>query len=454
VKGLDIDTRSLNLRIRQNLGGQLAVFLAALGCGITIAFAIQDATYDDAHSLNGVLLLASRFSALIGTYLILISLLMIARIPWIEKSVGYDRLVAYHRKLGPVVLSLIAFHVFSVVIAYAIADQKSFQSELNYLIFNYDWMLPAAIALMLMVIVGLTSANVLRRKLRYEAWWLIHLASYFAIALAFMHQILTGSLFLFNELARDWWIGLYIYTTFAMLMWRFLLPLGRSLRHQLFVERVEVEGPSVVSVYIRGKNLDAIHARGGNFFGWRFLSKGIWSQSHPYSLSAAPTSTGMRITVKNLGDHSWALSKLKPGVRVLIEGPYGTLNAQRAIGKKILLVAGGVGISPIRSLLQDFPKDAQVDLIYRVVHADELVLKGELDEFDKSDQIKIHYLIGPPEKFPMRPDDLKKLIPHISECDVFVCGPTGMAKIVRHSVEALGVPSIKFHNEAFAFSAG
>jgi predicted ferric reductase len=451
---MGIDSRSLNLRMRQNFGGQLAVFLSALGCGITIGFAIHDATYDDAHTVNGILLLISRFSALIGTYLVLISLLMIARIPWVEKSVGYDKLVAYHRKLGPIVLTLIGVHFVTVVMAYARADQRSFLSELNNLIFTYDWMKPAAIALVLMIVIGFTSANGLRKRLKYEHWWLIHLVSYFAIALAFMHQILTGSLFIFNHLARDWWIALYIYTGFAMLMWRFLLPLGRSWRHQLFVDRIEVEGPSVVSIYIRGKNLDRIHARGGNFFGWRFLSKGIWGQSHPYSLSASPTSTGMRITVKNLGDHSWALSKLKPGVRVLIEGPYGVMSAQRAIGKKILLVAGGVGITPLRALLQEFPKDAQVDLIYRVVRADELVLKAELDEFDKSDRITVHYLIGPPEKFPMSPGELQKLIPHISQCDVFVCGPTGLAKLVRHSVESLGVPSIKFHNEAFAFHAG
>jgi predicted ferric reductase len=340
-----------------------------------------------------------------------------------------------------------------VILAYARADQRSFWSELNALVFEYEWMLPAAIAFILFVIIAATSVNTSRKKLKYEEWWFIHLVSYIAIALAFMHQILTGSLFIFNELARDWWIALYIYTVFAMLMWRFLLPLARSVRHQLRVDHVESEGEGVVSVYIRGRNLDRIHARGGNFFGWRFLTKGIWSQAHPYSLSSTPTQSMMRITVKNLGDHSLALSKIQPGVRVLIEGPYGIMTAQRAIGEKILLVAGGVGITPLRALLQDFPKSAQIDLIYRVIKREDIVLKSELDEIDKSEKIRIHYLVGPPEKFPMRPEELLELIPHISECDVFVCGPLGLAKIVRHSVEALGVPSSKFHSEAFAFQA-
>lgn len=443
--------RSLS-SISQDLGRYVAIFLSALGAGITLGFAISDATYDDAHSINGVITLVSRFCALIGTYLVLVSLLMIARIPWVEKSIGFDKLVAYHRKLGPIVLSLIAGHVLLVVFAYSRLDQRSYLEEIKSLINGYDWMLPAAVSLVLMVIIGATSANVFRRKLSYEHWWITHLLSYFAIALAFMHQILTGSLFLFNEVARDWWIGLYIYTGIAMVLWRFLLPLAKSLRHRLKVDHVEPESPGVVSVYLSGKNLDKLHAQGGNFFGWRFLTKGIWMQTHPYSLSAPPENSMMRITVKNLGDHSAGLAKLKPGVRVMIEGPYGILTAKRAVGKKILLIGGGIGITPLRALLEEFPDDAQIDLIYRVVREEDLALKSELDEIEESDQIKIHYLIGTPEKFPMQAQDLLKLVPHIAQCDVFVCGPSGLAKILRHAVEGLGVPSEKFHHEAFAFN--
>jgi len=441
------------LRIEQNLGWELAIFLVALGAGVTVAFAIQDATYEDTHSLTGFITLTSRFTALLGTYLALVSLLMIARIPWVEKSIGYDKLVAKHRRLGPVVLSLIAIHIFSVVLAYSMTDQKSFVEELSALIFDYEWMMQALVAALLMLFVAVSSAKNFRKKLKYEHWWLIHLCSYLAISLAFMHQILTGSLFIFNEIARDWWIGLYIYTAFTIVMWRFLLPLGRSWRHKLIVDHLVAENNEVVSIYIRGKNLHQLHARGGNFFGWRFLSKGIWSQSHPYSLSSSPTQSMLRITVKNLGDHSLALSKLKAGTRVIIEGPYGVMTARRAIGTKIVLVAGGVGITPLRALLQEFSHDCQVDLIYRVVHEEEIILKSELEELNQSDSIRIHYLVGPPEKYPMGPAELTNLIPHIKECDIFVCGPTGLASLVRSSAKSLGISDSKFHDEAFAFQA-
>jgi len=448
------NTGSQRAFVTYNLGGDLAIFLAFLGAGVTIGFALQDANYSEAHSLTGVITLLSRFTGLIGTYLVLIALLIIARIPWVEKSVGFDKLVAYHRKLGPIMYLLISAHILLVVYGYSRADGRSIAAELFDLVKSYPWMPQAAIGFVLMSIVSITSTNVLRRKFRYEHWWNIHLLSYFAVALSFMHQILNGSLFIFNEIARAWWIGLHLYTLFALLMWRFLLPLWRSLRHQLFVDHIVQESSNVVSIYIRGKNLKALHARGGNFFEWRFLTRGIWSQAHPYSLSDSPNDHMLRITVKNLGDHSWALSQLSPGTRVMIEGPYGTLTAPRAVGKKILLVGGGVGITPLRALINEFPSDAEIDVIYRVVLEEELILRQEFEKLDKEEGIRVHFMVGTPEKFPMLAKDLLALIPHIAECDVFVCGPPKLAALVRHSVESLGVKSAKFHHEKFSFHAG
>ena len=213
------------------------------------------------------------------------------------------------------------------------------------------------------------------------------------------------------------------------------------------------EGAKVATIYIRGKNLDRIHAHGGSFFEWRFLTRGLWSEAHPYSLSASPTKNMMRITVKSLGDHSAALAHLKPGVRVIADGPYGVFKADRAFGKKIALIGGGVGITPLRAIMQEFESDAQIDLIYRVIAAEELVLKSEIEALVKGRNIRVHYLVGPPSQFPMAPSDLLKLIPHLAQCDVFLCGPPGLARIVRHSVESIGVPSSKFHHEAFAFGS-
>jgi predicted ferric reductase len=434
-----------------SLGGDLAIFLAFLGLGITLGFALSDATYSDLHSFAGLLVLVSRFTAIIGTYLVLLLLMIIARVPWIERSVGFDRLVQIHRKLGPMALILIFSHFFLVVFGYALMDKKSFQVEFKEILFNYDWMMGALVGAVAFVTLGITSWNKVRKYLKYEIWWTLHLLSYFGIAAAFAHQLSAGSLFIFNEWARIWWIALYIYAAWTLLAWRFILPIVRSFGHELRIQEIFAEGPGVVTILIRGKNLLRLKAHGGNFFEWRFLSRGIWRQAHPFSLSAPPTNELLVFTVKNLGDFSASLTGLKIGTRVVAEGPYGIFQANRSIGKRALLIGGGVGITPLKALLSDFEKDVLVDLIYRVNAADELIMIDEITKIAAEKKIRIHTLVGSPEKFPLSPKQLRELIPDVEDCEIFLCGPPGMARAVLSSISALGIPREKVHHEAFAF---
>jgi predicted ferric reductase len=433
------------------LGGDLATFLAFLGLGITLGFALSDATYSDLHSLAGFLILASRLTALIGTYLVLLLLIIIARVPWIEKSVGFDRLVHIHSKIGPTALLLIFTHCILVVLGYSLMDKKSFLLEFKEILFNYEWMLGALVGVIAFGILGITSWKYFRKYLKYEIWWTFHLLSYFGIAAAFAHQITAGSLFIFNEVAKIWWIALYSYAGWTLLAWRFILPVARSFKHQLRIEKIVIEGPGVVSISIQGKHLLKLKAHGGNFFEWRFLSGGIWRQAHPFSLSAPPTDDRLVFTVKNLGDFSAQLDSLEIGTRVVAEGPYGIFQANRSLGKRALLIGGGVGITPLKALLSDFDDDVAVDLIYRVNSDDELIMIDEINRIATDKRVRIHTLVGSPTKFPLTPNQLLELIPDVKECEIFLCGPPGMAKAVLRSVTALGIPRERLHHEAFAF---
>ena len=140
-----------------------------------------------------------------------------------------------------------------------------------------------------------------------------------------------------------------------MLASRVGLPVWRSVRHQVRVVAVTEEAPGVASIRMRGRRLDRLPVAGGQFLQWRFLRRGLWWQAHPYSLSAVPDGHELRITVKDLGDHSRGLASLEPGTRVSIEGPYGSFTADAAERERLLLVGAGVGTAPILALLQDLP---------------------------------------------------------------------------------------------------
>jgi ferredoxin-NADP reductase len=304
-----------------------------------------------------------------------------------------------------------------------------------------------------MITAGVTSYKKARAKLSYETWWLIHISTYAAIALSFMHQILNGPMFIGHPLNKAFWIILYSVMVFSIVYWRFVIPIYRSLHHGLRVDRIIVEAPGIISVIMRGRNLQRLAAQGGQFFGWRFLAKGHALVSHPYSLSAAPTAHYLRITVKDLGDHSRSVADLKPGTRVFVEGPYGAFTAGRASRKHVVLIGGGVGITPVRALIEEFRGSVQLDVIVRASSAEDLVLHEEMDYLAAKSEgsIRVHYLVGSRKIHSMDAKSLEALVPRFADSDIYICGPAPLVAAVKEAAEDLGVPKNRFHDEAFAF---
>ena len=434
-------------------GTDWAALLTGLGLGLTVAIELTALRASDLTSFYLIVQTISRFAALIGTYFALLGILLVSRIPWVERGVGHDRLITWHRKLGPWSLYLIGFHVLLITVGYAGQFQEKILGEFINILTTFNWMWAALAGFIFMITAGVTSYKKARAKLSYEAWWTIHVSTYLAIALSFMHQILNGPMFISHPLNKAFWIFLYSAMVFCIVYWRIALPTYRSFRHGLKVEKIVIEGPNMVSVIMRGRDLDKLGAQGGQFFGWRFIAKGHALASHPYSLSAAPTAHYLRITVKDLGDHSRSLADLKPGTRVFMEGPYGAFTAGRASRKHVVLIGGGVGITPIRALLEEFRAGVQLDVIFRASKAEDLVLREEMDYLAAKSEgsIRIHYLVGSRKNHPMDAKSLETLVPRFADSDIYICGPAPLVEAVRTAAKELGVPKNRFHDEAFAF---
>jgi predicted ferric reductase len=439
--------------IGKRSGADWASIVLGLGLGLTIAIYVETTTQSDWNSVYAVATSISRIAALVGSYLALIGLVLVSRISWVEKSVGHDRLVIWHRKLGPYSLYLITAHVLFVILGYAGVDRVPLAVELWRMILRFPWMLPAVIAFVFFAMAGITSYKKARAKMSYETWWTIHLYTYLAIALSFMHQILSGPMFIGHPLNKEYWEFLYIYAGAIIVIWRLVIPTARSLRHNLRIEQVVNEGPGVTSIIMKGRKLDKLNAQGGQFFGWRFMQKGQWWISHPYSLSAAPTDKYMRVTVKELGDHSKMVKNLKKGTRVFFEGPYGTFVAATASKGHIVLVGGGVGITPLRALMEEFDDSKQIDVLFRASREEDLVLRKELDEIADARGARVHYLVGSRKVHTMDAKYISKFVPAFADSDVYVCGPTPLVEAVREACKDAGIPKNRFHDEAFEFHA-
>ena len=169
-----------------------------------------------------------------------------------------------------------------------------------------------------------------------------------ALALSFAHVVVLGPSFAGHPLTQLAWSVAWAGTAGLVLVYRFGLPVLRSVRHRLRVAEVWPEGPGVVSVICRGEHLDRLPISGGQFLFWRFLTRGMWWQAHPYTVSALPVPPYLRLTVKGVGDHSAAPARLKPGTRVAIEGPYGVFT-RHTRPATLTLPSAGTSASPSRA---------------------------------------------------------------------------------------------------------
>jgi len=446
-------TAATRIYKHSSAGTDWAALVMGAGLGLTLALQMTTVRASDFNSVYAVVVSVSRLAALVGTYFAIVGIFLVARIPWVERGVGHDRLVTWHRTLGPWSLYLVGTHVLFILVGFAGEDSIPLYKELWQFLTQYEWMWFALAGFVLMILAGATSYKKARAKMSYETWWMVHILTYGAIAASFMHQVINGSMFIGHPLNRAYWTGLYIAMGASVIYWRFWIPFYRSWKVNLKVEKVVVEGPGVVSVIMKGNSMTSLNAQGGQFFGWRFLARGHFLMSHPFSLSAAPTKNHLRITVKDLGDHSRSLAMIKPGTRVFVEGPYGAFTAGRSTQPHVVLVGGGVGITPIRALMDEFKGGAQIDVVFRASREEDLVLKQEMDYIAENSggSIRVHYLVGPRKNHPMDADSLKALVPTFADSDIYICGPEPLVSAVRKAAEDLGVPKNRFHDEAFAF---
>jgi predicted ferric reductase len=312
----------------------------------------------------------------------------------------------------------------------------------------------ATIGTVLLIVVFLSSLAIARRRLNYELWYAVHFTAYAGIALAWFHEIPVGNELLPNVevTAADMWRATYAATLALLLWYRLLWPIIQNRRYRLRVTEVVEEGPGVWSLRISGRGLERYGARAGQFFFWRFLTRGFWYTQHPFSISEAPHGDSFRITVKALGDHTAKFGQLTVGTRVLAEGPFGVFTSDTRTRDKVLLIAGGIGITPVRALLEEIHGD--VVTVYRALTDHDLVLRDEIDELVQRNGGRVEYIVGdhatPEGQRLLTPEHLHELVPDIEQRDVYACGPPAMLALIERTLHRMHLHGSHVHIERFS----
>ena len=426
-------------------------FLAA-NIILIVAMWVRHGGLDQLGTIAGLATATGQLTALIGTFLSLVQLLLMSRAPWLDAVFGRDRLAFAHRWIGFATVWLIVGHAVFTTIGFAMSSGQSVLGEAWLLITTWDFVLMATVSLGLLIAVAITSVRLARRSMSYETWYGVHLYAYLAIALGFAHQLVVGTDFVDDPIARIYWVALYAATIGTLVVFRFGAPIVANLRHRFRVGNVVQEGPGVVSIYLTGHDLDRFPARAGQYLTIRFLTAGWW-RSHPYSLSAEPNGRWLRVTIKDLGDDSAGAHRLRIGTWAIVEGAYGNLTTDRQTADRALLIAGGIGVTPLRAILEELAGRIPVTLVYRARHSRDLVFKRELDILAQSPDVAVHYQVGSRRSWgsrdPLGADALERLVPDVTQREVYLCGPSGLMRSAEEAVLELGVPARRIHLERF-----
>src|SRR6478672_588515 len=349
---------SLGLRARVDAVVRGAGTTALAGAlALVTGWWIADGGLGASVGATGILDAVGRLSGLWASVLLLAQVVLMARVTLLERAYGQDRLARIHRVVGFTSFNLMVLHVVTITWGYAAGNLISTPSTFWNLTTTYPAMLLAVAGTAALVMVVATSVKAARKRLRYESWHLLHLYAYLGAGLALPHQLWTGQQLTTSPGRTVFWWGLWGAAVATVLAYRVGLPLWRNLRHRLRVTSVVAEGDGI------------------------------------YSVSAAPDGRSLRITVQVVGDGSHALARVRPGTRVLVEGPYGRLSGRARTRHKVALIGAGGGVTPLRALAEGLdyaPGDAV--LLHR--SSDEPLFADELRVLARERGLRLLHLPG------------------------------------------------------------
>jgi predicted ferric reductase len=441
--------RFLMLILGLNLGIIIVFWLVSSGSALLV-------NGSDPISLGTFFLALGRLFGLLGMFFVLFQLILIGRTVWVERRYGHDALAKIHQENGRIALGLLILHPIFLILGHSWVSGLSFVDGFLNLVQTKPLVIFAPIGLIILFTIVLISNPLIMKRVKYEHWYYFHLFMYSAIALVIGHQFFAGTDFKTVPAFLGYWIALYIFVIGNFVLYRLMKPFLLYRRHKFVLDRRIQETHDTVSLYIKGRDKDKFNILPGQFLLMRFLLKGLWWQVHPFSISACPKGQEVRVTIKAEGDYTKELVQINPGTRVILDGPLGRFTRIASKKEKVLFIAAGVGITPIRSVMEDLALlGKNLLLIYGNKTSKDIIFQEELEALSKKYSIPIHYFLSREKAAPpmnvgrIDLQAIQRLVPDLQDREIFLCGPVEMMRSLRISLAKIGFPSEYIHFEKF-----
>ncbi len=392
-----------------------------------------------------------RIIGLIAMLSILVQLILIARTKFLEDAFGLNSLLKAHKWFGILSLSTVLAHVSLFMGSlYAGSLSLMFNDYVNAVLTWAD-LKKAALAYAALWAVAITSALIKIKSMQYRYWYIIHLLTYGVVVLAFGHQTALGKTFLKNDFAKIYWVVIFFATMAVVFYCRFLRIFINYQRHKFTVSAVIPNNKDTFSFNLKFKYPQKMNFQAGQFAKFIILQRGLWHEMHPFSFSEV-SKNNLRVTVKVAGPYTEQLkAKLKIGSKVVIDGAYGKFTKDAAgNNKKILMIAGGVGVTPILAVSKKMPVgEYDRKLMYYAAQESDFIFRQELEELYDIGDIK--FAASKQGGGLCDSEAVLAFARDANERIIYLCGPPPMMKFVKKELKKLGIKKSQIISEEFSF---
>jgi predicted ferric reductase len=426
-----------------------AIFLALLAVAGWMDLRHYSVTIDAVGPLQGNLIVAGRLTAMLATVLIMIQFTLGARLKPLDEAFGLDRILKLHRLTGATAVTLAVLHPILLYITphYVLgpANKALWAEGLG------------ALALTVLLVIAVTSIWRKFLNLSYEAWHRIHYLGFAVVVLVAWHSLAIGS-----DLQGGWpmwvWVGMLV-AYLLLFIWARMIRPRLIMARKWRVERVMPVSHDVWQLDLVPEGHPGVQQVPGQFGLLTIHRDDMRAERHPFTIASPPREDGsVSFTIKESGDYTARIGETPEGAEAIVEAPWGQFCHLRHGGDRLVMIAGGVGITPILSILRYMAAqgdDRPITLVWGNRTEADIFFAEELEQLQQQLDLRVLHVLSEQPDYDgetgyVDADLLRSnLNGELDDADVYLCGPTPMMDMVADALADLGVEGSRVHSERF-----
>lgn len=428
---------------------------------VVVALAPLALAYAEGLPPRGFLDELSSALAMVAFSMLLLEFMLSGRFRTVSGRIGIDLTMRFHQLIARSLAAFVLVHPFLYRTPYGppLPWDTSRQMTLGL---DAASLVTGLIGWLFLGVLIVTAIGRDKLPFRYETWRVMHGLGAAAIALAGAHHAIEAGRYSGRPALEAFWLAMVGIALLTLVVVYIVTPL-RQLRVPYRVVSVEKAALKTWTVVIEPVCGEAIRFGAGQFV-WLTLGRSPFAVTeHPFSISSCPADgPRLEFTIKEAGDFTGAIGALAPGAPAYIDGPHGNVTLSGRPADGLVLIAGGVGIAPIMSILRQMRAEGDrrpVRLIYGNRVAEQILYRSELNEMAHLLRLDVNLVLSEPPPSWEGPVGLidQTLLAKLLDVAVtadwlhIVCGPATMIEGVEDALGRLGVPMRRIVSEKFSY---